>query len=68
MSKLLKYKNLFNKQVKVHCVDGSTVSGYWSDWISEADNEPDGECIIVDLSSGVPCGISVDEILRIEEG
>ena len=61
------YKYLLNKNIKVVCLDGTAVEGVWTNWVSEQDNEPDGESIMIDKADGSIEEIYVDEIERIEE-
>jgi hypothetical protein len=55
-----------DKPIKVTCIDGDTLSGIWSNWTSEQDNEPDGESITIDLDDGCPVEIFIVDIDRIE--
>ena len=70
MSKILKYKDFFNKDVKVYCTDGSVFEGVWSEWWDEEDNswndetEPYESILIEIINDSVE--IYADDIERIE--
>ena len=73
MNILEKNKELFGKQVKVTCTDGTTALGIWSEWWDEEDNSyladdglPVCDSILVD-SKEQPTEILITEIESIRE-
>ncbi|MGI6498438.1 MAG: hypothetical protein ACOX0U_06405 [Oscillospiraceae bacterium] len=63
----MKIEKLYDKIVKVVCVDGQIITGELSGHTSALDNEPNGESITVDTSDGFIIEIYVDEIASVEE-
>ena len=57
--------HLNHTDVVVHCVNGDSFVGFWSDYTSEADNEPDPASIIVDEAGGGLRELYVQEIKTI---
>lgn len=71
MSKMGQYKSLFDKHVVVHCIDGSLITGYWSECFDADDHDWDNESlkddsILIDTDDGVPIEIFDKDIERIE--
>lgn len=65
MINISKHKELFGKKINALCTDGETIIGSWVDWLSEIDNEPDPESIIIKNKDGVCIEIFVKDIKRI---
>jgi hypothetical protein len=73
MMGIAEYKHLYCKNVTVFLANGSTVTGYWSEWFSAEDNawdedNPDerSESILIDPANDGPIEIQASDIQRIE--
>ena len=58
---------LYDKMVKVVCVDGQIFVGELSNHTSSFDNDLEGESITIDTPDGFIIEIYVDEIVSIKE-
>jgi hypothetical protein len=57
---------LYGKEIAVLLNDGSVFKGIWDDHISELDNEPEGESILLEFEDGNFVEIYTADIKNIE--
>ena len=59
-------QKLYGKKIVVICTNDESYTGIYDSHISELDNEPDGESILIIIPNFGLTEIPVDEIKRIE--
>jgi hypothetical protein len=58
-------ENLYGKDIQVSLNDGTVLSGLWDGHMSELDNEPDGESILVKIESNLLVEVLTADIASI---
>jgi hypothetical protein len=59
-------KALYGRDIRVHLNDGSVFEGKWDGYISDVDNEPDGESILLEREGGCLVELFTAAIVSIE--
>ncbi|AUN11213.1 hypothetical protein [Clostridium botulinum] len=63
---MINIKNGYRQNVKVICIDGTIVKGFYSIYTPALDNEPEVESIIIEDSKGSLIEIYENQIKEIE--